>query len=79
MTNSIKPPAVTNPGADVGDALAYYIGHTGTIEPAMGGYRIRVHHTRGFPWDEVFKALLYRGFKVYVTNAKADLIIEAAP
>jgi hypothetical protein len=32
-----------------------------------------------FPWDDVFKALLFREFTVYVSNHKADLFIEAQP
>lgn len=68
-----------NPGVDVADELAFLIGETASLENYMGGYRIRIHHARAFPWDDVFKTLLFRNFKVYVTNAKADLIIEAAP
>ena len=55
------------------------IGETGSINEAMGGYRIKVFHTRAFPWDEVFKVLLFRDFKVYVGRKKADLFIEAMP
>ena len=32
----------------------------------------------GNDWDELFKALLYRDFKVSITRQKADLYIEAA-
>jgi hypothetical protein len=75
--NKIAP--VTNPSADVGQTLAWYIGDTGVLSESMGGYRIRVMHSRGFPYDEIFKTVLYRGFKVYVTNHKADIIIEIKP
>ena len=72
-------PPVINPGVDVGDELSYLIADTGGLEELMGGYRIKVFHTRAFPWDEVFKVLLFRDFKVYVTRHKADLYIEAQP
>jgi hypothetical protein len=72
-------PRLHNPGTDVSDQLHYLIGDTGAINAVMGGYRIKIYHTRGFPWDDVFKLLLYRGFKVYVTNQKADIFIEATP
>jgi len=74
-----KVPPVTNPSVDVGEMLRYLMGDTGGMNEAMGGYRIKVYHTRGFPWDEVFKTLLYRDFKVYVTRHKADIYIEATP
>jgi hypothetical protein len=74
-----KTPPVTNPSADVGEYLALVVGETGTLQEAMGGYRIAVHHTGAFPWDEVFKVLLYRDFRVFVTRRKADLFIEAQP
>jgi len=80
MSNShAKPPPVLNPTRDVGEELTYLVGDTGSVTDVMGGYRIKVDHTRGFPWDDVFKVLLYRGFKVYVTNRKADLYVEAQP
>ena len=72
-------PPVINPGVDVGDELNYLIADTGGLEELMGGYRIKVFHTRAFPWDEVFKVLLLRDFKVYVTRHKADIYIEAQP
>jgi hypothetical protein len=74
-----KTPPVINPSVDVGEYLAHLVGETGTLQESMGGYRIAVHHTRMFPWDDVFKVLLYRDFRVYVTRKKADLFIEAQP
>lgn len=74
-----KVPPVTNPTVDVGEQLRYLMGDTGGFNAALGGYRIKVYHTRAFPWDEVFKTLLYRDFKVYVTRHKADIYIEATP
>ena len=73
-----KPPPVINPGVDIADLLRHLIGDTGALQEAMGGFRIKVYHSRMFPWDDVFKALLYRDFKVYVTRHKADLFVEAA-
>lgn len=74
-----KTPPVVNPTVDVGDELRFLIGETGVINESMGGYRIKVYHSRAFPWDDVFKTLLYRDFKVYLTHHKADLYIEATP
>lgn len=77
MTESKVPP-VTNPNADMGDQLRYLVGETGDlIESGVTTYKVKVFHTRAFPWDDVFKHLLYRGYKVSVTSHKADLFIEA--
>jgi hypothetical protein len=62
---------------DVADQLRYFIGETGGLSDFGAGYRIKIYHTRMFPWDDVFKTLLYRDFKVYVMRHKADLYIEA--
>lgn len=70
---------VERPTADVGEELAKLIKVTGTVQSSMGGYRILVHHASAFPWDKVLKALVYRGFRVYLTNHKADLQINAEP
>jgi hypothetical protein len=72
-----KTPPVTNPNVDVGELLIYLVGETAGVQSSMGGFRIKVYHTRAFPWDDVFKALLYRDFKVFVSRHKADLYIEA--
>ena len=74
-----KIPPVTEPAADVAQQLKYYIATTGTIEDSTDGLLIKVCHTRAFPWDDVFKTLLYRGFKVCVAAKKADIYIEATP
>jgi hypothetical protein len=74
-----KTPPVTNPTVDVGEELAWLIGDTGTVQPLMGGYKLKVYHAGAFPWDAVFKILLFRDFKVYVSRHKADLFIEAQP
>lgn len=68
-----------NPTMDVAEQLRYLIGDTGILHESMGGYKLAVCHTRMFPWDDVFKLLLYRNFNVYVTRKKADLYIEAKP
>lgn len=68
-----------SPTMDVADQLRYLIGDTGILHESMGGYKIAVCHTRMFPWDDVFKVLLYRNFNVYVTRKKADMYIEAKP
>ena len=74
-----KTPPVINPGVDLADHLRFLLGETGQLQEVMGGFKIRIYHTRAFPWDDVFKALLYRDFKVFVQRHKADLFIEAAP
>ncbi|HLL90973.1 MAG TPA: hypothetical protein VK324_16855 [Tepidisphaeraceae bacterium] len=68
---------VTDPTVDLGKQLRFLMGDTGALNEATSGYRIQVFHTRAFPWDEVFKTLLYRDYKVCVTRQKADLYIEA--
>lgn len=73
-----KIPPVTNPNIDVGESVRYLMGDTGGLQESMGGFRIKVYHMRAFPWAEVFKMLLYREFKVYVTHHKADIFIEAS-
>jgi hypothetical protein len=73
-----KTAPVTNPHVDVADQLSYLMGDTGgIIDSTSTTYRLKVYHTRAFPWDDVFKHLLYRGFNVQVTSHKADLFIEA--
>lgn len=72
-----KVPPVINPGVDVAEQLRYLIGETGQLDDAMGSFRIKIFHSRMFPWDDVFKTLLYRDFQVWVTRHKADLFIEA--
>jgi hypothetical protein len=64
---------------DIEQQLIYLMGDTGGLQSVMGAFRIKVYHTRAFPWDDVFKLLLYRDFKVDVTHHKADLFIEARP
>lgn len=74
----IRTPPVTNPHADVADQLSYLMGDTGGIlDSTATMYKLKVYHTRAFPWDDVFKHLLYRGFKVHVSSHKADLFIDA--
>jgi hypothetical protein len=72
-----KPPDVSNPGVDVAELLRHLMGDTGDLVESLGGFKIKVHHTRAFPWGEVFKTLLYRDFRVYVTRRKAEILIEA--
>jgi hypothetical protein len=74
-----KVPPLINPTVDVAQQLQWVIGDTGTVMDSMGAFRIKVFHARMFPWDEVFKLLLYRDFKVDVTRHKADFFIEARP
>ena len=75
--SSKKIPPVMNPTVDLSVLLSTIIGETGNTQDVAGGFRIAVMHTTSFPWDEIFKELLYRDFKVAVTRHKADLFIEA--
>jgi hypothetical protein len=72
-----KIPPVVDPGADVRDLLTVIIGETGELDSQPTPLKIAVFHANSFPWDEVFKTLLYRDYKVGVTKYKADLFIEA--
>ncbi len=72
-----KIPPVTGPGVDVADLLRFLIGDMGALSDSMGGFKIKIYHTRAFPWDDVFRELLYRDFKIYVSRHKADIFIEA--
>ena len=74
-----KLPPVTTARVDIGTVLAELCVGTGVVQAQGGGFRIKVFHARAFPWDEIFKQLLYRDFRVYVTHHKADLFIEASP
>lgn len=74
-----KVPPVIDPHVDVAEELARLVGETGSVQTVMGAFRIKIFHTGGFPWAEVFKVLLYRDFKVDVVNEKADLVIQARP
>ena len=77
MENKYEPPVMA-PGIDLADALQDLMGDTGDLRGSMGGFRIKVHH-RAFPWAEIFKALLYRDFRIAVTRNQADIVIEATP
>ena len=77
MSETRKPPPVINPSMDVGEQLRFLMGTTGLLQEHMGGFKIKIYHTKGFPWEEVLKTLVYRDFKIYVTRHKADMFIEA--
>ena len=74
-----RTPPVADPSANIENELKRIVGDMGIVEEASGALRIKVSHSRAFPWDDVFKQLLYRDFKVEVTKHKADLIIEGRP
>ena len=74
-----RTPPVADPSANVEKELNRIVGDMGNVEEANGAFRVKVAHSRAFPWDDVFKQLLYRDFKVEVTKHKADLIIEGRP
>ena len=73
-----NPSPDANLAVDLGESLAYLIGDTGAVQESLGGFKIKIFHSRAFPWGEVVKALLYRDFRVYVTRHKADIFIEAS-
>jgi len=74
-----KSPNLESLDVDLGQELQKLLGVTGELRESMGGYRIAIYHTGAFPWEQVFKTLLYRGFQVYVSRRKADIFIEAKP
>ena len=63
---------------DLGESLAFLIGDTGAVQESLGGFKIKIYHSRAFPWGDVVKALLYRDFRVSLTRHKADIFIEAS-
>ena len=74
-----RTPPVADPTANIEKELHRIVGDMGIVEETNGAFRVKVAHSRAFPWDDVFKALLYRDFKVEVSKQKADLIIEGRP
>ena len=74
-----KLPTLVTAHIDVSVVLAELVRHSGAVQEAYGGFRIKVYHTRAFPWADVFKELLYRNFRVDVTRHKAEIFIEARP
>lgn len=76
--NAPKPTAlVIDPDVEIGIVVRDIVGHMGAVEQTDNGFKIKVHHGGSFPWDELFKALLYRDYKVSITRKKAELFIEA--
>jgi hypothetical protein len=77
---SERVPPVISPTAEVGPKLEFLIRETGGFDEApAGAFKIKIFHSAAFPWEEVFKLLLYRGYKVNLTAHKADLFVEATP
>jgi len=73
-----NPSPDANHAVDLGESLAYLMGDTGAVQESLGGFKIKIYHSRAFPWGEVVKALLYRNFRVSLTRSKADIFIEAS-
>ena len=74
---SKKQPLVIDPDVEIGIVIRDIVGHMGAVVEEGGVFKIKIHHGGAFPWDELFKALLYRDCKVSITRKKADLYIEA--
>jgi hypothetical protein len=74
-----RTPPVADPTANIEKEINRIVGDMGVVEESNGALRVKVAHSRAFPWDDVFKQLLYRDYKVEVTKHKADLIIEGRP
>lgn len=72
-----KSPLVTDPDVEIGIVIRDIVGHMGAVEQNGGSFKIKVHHGGSFPWDILFKALLYRDYKVAITRLKAEIFIEA--
>ena len=69
--------APTMPSINLAQSLEDLLGDMGGVQELEGGFKIKVYHTGAFPWETVFKMLLYRNYKVRVTHQKADIYIEA--
>ena len=76
--DQVNPSPDAGRAVDLGESLAYLMGDTGAVQESLGGFKIKIFHSRAFPWGEVVKALLYRDFRVSVTRRKADIFIEAS-
>ncbi len=74
---SKKTPLVVDPDVEIGIVIRDIVGHMGAVEENGGAFKIKVHHGGSFPWDSLFKALLYRDYKVTITRHKAEIFIEA--
>jgi len=72
-----KSPLVTDPDVEIGIVIRDIVGHMGAVEQNGDSFKIKVHHGGSFPWDVLFKALLYRDYKVAITRQKAEIFIEA--
>jgi hypothetical protein len=70
-------PAPTMPSINLAQSLEDLLGDMANVQELPEGFKIKVYHTRAFPWDDVFKMLLYRDYKVNVSRRKADIYIEA--
>jgi hypothetical protein len=70
-------PDVTNPSVDIVKWLETVVGDTGIVKSDAASLSIHIAHAAAFPWDEVCKSLLYRGYKLTVENIKAELFIIA--
>ena len=77
VNSSKKTPLVVDPDVEIGIVIRDIIGHMGAVEEHAGAFKIKVHHGGSFPWDSLFKALLYRDYKVTMTRHKAEIFIEA--
>lgn len=81
----MTPPPSNNPSSqqdpqsmDLAEKIVYVMGDTGSLQEQLGGFKLRVIHERSFPWADVFKIFLVRGFAVDVTMSKTGLFIEAS-
>lgn len=74
MDTKASPPA-----AKIAEDLRHLLGDMANVQELPDGFKIKVYHTRAFPWDDVFKMLLYRDYKVNLSRRKADIYIEAKP
>ena len=75
-TDPSIPPIV--PRHDLGRQLRQWTAGTADVDEHMGGFRLRVTDTAGFPWAVVFASLLRHEFRVYVNRRDAALVIEAS-
>ncbi|MEM3143947.1 MAG: hypothetical protein QXW91_04910 [Candidatus Nitrosotenuis sp.] len=60
------------------DDLEQLVGSSGEINEEYGGYSI-VIKSKDFPLYDVCKALLASGFDIWITETKAQMILNAKP
>ncbi len=59
--------------------LAKTAGDTAEVNPAYGGFEIRILQPASFPWNRVFEYLLELGQEIWVERGEGALYIHSQP